>query len=120
MAIAFPTFFISYILYLRNSNKKIKKHELLILSLSSIYISQLKLVYLPVCLALFLIPDSKFTSKKKRILILMTIFIISILLNLIWLKISAQFLQSYRNSSQAQLKYIISNPHIYSFVCFIF
>ena len=63
--------FISYILYLKYSDKSPKKlevkHKLLLFSLALI-ISLSKIVYFPICLLLFLIPKEKFSSLNEDIL----------------------------------------------------
>ena len=113
ITIGVSSLFVSMILAFRyNKDKMLSKKELFFLALLAIILSLCKIVYLPICFLLFLLPSSCFKSKKHKYIY--TIFIISIatILNLIWLDISSLYLNAFhhRSNSSLQLEYIISNP----------
>lgn len=114
--ISLVCFFVSYILYLRGNRKKITFKNIAIISVASIVLSQLKIVYLPVCLLMFLLPLDKFKSKKNKHLTLITIFLVSALFGLLWLKISSPYLEA-QSGSDKQLNYILANVFRYLGVC---
>ena len=114
--ISMACFFVSYILYLRSSSEKITKKNIAIISSASIILSQLKIVYLPICLLLFLIPFDKFESKKRKYVTLILIFLISSLLGFMWLKISSHYLEI-QSGSDKQMGYILSNVFRYLEIC---
>lgn len=114
--ISMACFFVSYILYLRSDSEKITKKNIAIISSASIILSQLKIVYLPICLLLFLIPFDKFESKKRKYVTLILIFLISSLLGFMWLKISSHYLEI-QSGSDKQMSYILSNVFRYLEIC---
>lgn len=114
--ISMACFFVSYILYLRSDSEKITKKNNAIISSASIILSQLKIVYLPICLLLFLIPFDKFESKKRKYVTLILIFLISSLLGFMWLKISSHYLEI-QSGSDKQMSYILSNVFRYLEIC---
>lgn len=112
MAIGSSLAFISYILYLSDSKKKIDKKNLLIIFILSFLISMSKLVYLPLCLLSLIIPKEKFESTKKKYLILFFIIFVVGIINICWLKIASRFLMSISLGANPdlQLKYVMSHP----------
>ena len=115
-------FFISYIMYLKYDVKKesINKNDIIILSTFSIIISQCKIVYLPLCFLLFILPKSKFTSTKKRNIIVFGIIGISTILNLLWLGYCSRFLTEFNEgvNSSLQVKYVLTHPIEYIMIIF--
>lgn len=109
-------FLISYVLYLKDGRRKVNSKDIVILSLSSVVLSQLKIVYLPICLFIFLLPTDKFKSKKSKYITLVSIFFASVLASLIWLKISSPYLKVQSDSNQ-QLTYILTNMVRYFGIC---
>lgn len=110
---AMSSFYICYILHLIYTRKdKINWKDNLILTLSAIIISLCKIIYLPLCLLLLLIPNEKYDSKKKKYTTNIAIILASIIANLIWLKIASRFLVKLNPgvNSAEQLKFILSNP----------
>ncbi len=101
---------------------KFTKRHYIILSLLLLFISLSKIVYLPLCFLILLIPTSCFKSKKQKIIYCCFVLFVSILFNMIWLKISApyldQFMSSRKSNSSDQLMYIISNPLEYVLILF--
>ncbi len=113
MTIAVSVALISFVLYFRNGTiKKLQIKHLVCLSLLVIALSMCKIVYLPLCFLIFLIPQERFQSKKQKYLFCSILSIVVIILNLTWLNISSQYLVAFesRSNSSEQLKYILSNP----------
>lgn len=107
---------ISYILYLRyNDKNKIEIKDKIILSILAIIVSLCKIVYIPLCLLLFLIPDKKFKTKKSKYIEICTLALVVIIINLIWLYISSSYLIEFNEgvNSADQVIYILSNPFKY-------
>lgn len=120
MTIATSIALVSFILWSRNTDKVFtKKHYFALISLS-IALSLCKIVYLPLCLLIFLIPKERFGTLKKKKIILILLTISVIILNLIWLKFSSRYLTAFygRSNSGEQLKYILSNPIRYVLILF--
>lgn len=120
LTIAISLFYVSYILHLRfNDNiKELNKKDWWILILSSLTVSMSKIVYLPLCLLLFLIPENKLKSRKDKILKLGGLFIGVTIFNLLWIVYSSRFLIEYNigvNSKQ-QVLFILKNPIKYCFI----
>ena len=114
-------FLISYVLYLKNSKiKKIGIKESIILSLSCILMSLCKIVYLPICLILFLLPSKLFKSNKDKIIKIVSLAVIVVALNLFWLSISFSFLVEFMPNvnSPEQVKYLLTHPVGYIKVIF--
>ena len=113
MAISTSIALISYVFYLKYSNKdKISKANIFLLTCFVLCLSLCKIVYLPLCAVIFLLPDSKFESKKQKYILLLTLIIIAIVLNLYWLSCSSVYLKSFhsRSNSKEQLAFILKNP----------
>ena len=112
----------TYILYLKydRNKKEILKKDIAILSFFSIVIALCKIVYLPLCLLLFILPNEKFKSAKIKRKIIISILTAAILLNLIWLIYCSRFLIEFNigvNSGE-QVKYILTHPIDYIFILF--
>lgn len=118
---AMSCLFISYIFSLmyKKEEKISLKDNIILLSLT-IIISLCKIVYLPLCLLLLLIPNEKYDSKKKKYITNIGIILISVIINLIWLKIASRFLVKLNPgvNSHDQLIYILSNPFRYLQILF--
>ena len=122
LAISSCIFYISYIFYLKydDNKKEINKKDIIILAITSVVVSLCKIVYVPLCLLLFILPKEKFTSKKVKHIITSSIFIFAILLNIIWLVYSSGLLGETNpgvNSSK-QVKYILTHPLSYCLILF--
>ncbi len=119
MIIGISSLFISLILHFKYTKIDIlNKKQLLLLSLLAIFLSLCKIVYLPLCLLLFLLPNKCFKSKKHKYIYTILTIIIATVLNLFWLKISSLYLVTFhhRSNSTLQLRYILSNPFKYLLV----
>ncbi len=113
-------FFVSYILYLIYSAEKLSKKDYIILGISSVFVALVKIIYLPLCALVFMIPNDKFDSKKKKYIILITIFILSVILNLGWLKYAnSHYRQAYNEANpQEQIRFVLEDPYRYVITCF--
>ena len=122
LTIAMSSFYIAYILHLKYNDdiKELNVKTKVGLVLSTIVISLCKIVYVPLCLLLFLIPKEKFgTLKKKNIFVICTICIAAIL-NLIWLVYCSRFLIEFNAGvdSKQQVIFILTNPIQYAIILF--
>ena len=113
-------FFVSYVLHLIYREDKMTRKDYIILAISSILVAIIKIIYLPLCALVFLIPDKKFDTRKKKWIILIAIFIASVILNLAWLKFAnAKYPQAYHNANQKeQIAFVLQDPYRYITTCF--
>jgi uncharacterized membrane protein len=122
LTISMCIFYISYILYLKydENKQKITKKDIVILGVSSIIVSLLKIVYIPLCLLLFILPKEKFSSKKVKNISVISIFIVALILNFVWLVYASTFLTESNPNVNAgeQVKYILTNPISYALILF--
>lgn len=120
LTIAISLFFVAYILQLRfdDNVKTLNKKNWCILIISMVTISMSKIVYLPLCLLVFLIPENKLNSRKDKILKLGSLFIGVTILNLLWLLYSSRFLIEYNIgvNSREQVLFVLKNPIEYCFI----
>lgn len=103
---------IAYILNIAY-NKKIEKISLkqkILLGILSSVVACCKLVYLPLILLIWIIPKEKFKSKKDKILSILTINIIPIIINIVWMIISMSVLASRSGESSEQILKALKNP----------
>ncbi|MCI8346526.1 MAG: DUF2142 domain-containing protein [Bacilli bacterium] len=120
LTIAASMFFIAYVFHLRYKEESlITKKEIGVLALTSIVLSLCKIVYLPICFLIFFIPRQKFSSRKRKNIMVLWIVLISILINLIWLSISKNFLPKTNGiNSGSQLHYILTDFLSYGMTAF--
>ena len=120
LTIATAVLFVSSILYFKNNkDEKFTKMQFMYLAILSVILSLCKIVYLPICLLLFLLPKEKFSSLKKKNILIIALAIFVVAINLIWLNITSQFLP-YRDdvNSSEQLKFIFN--HIPQYIILVF
>lgn len=113
LTISMCIFFVSYVFNLAFSKEsKLNRKQYVVLILSAIIISLCKIVYIPLCLLLLVIPNEKFENKKSKYIRLGTILLITALINLIWLSISSRYLVEANGGvdAKAQIIYILTNP----------
>ena len=86
----------AYIAYILNiifkPERVVQKKDIAIISVISVIIALCKIVYVPLVAAILLIPTSKFKSKKSKVLTSVFVIGISLAVNLIWFKISTNYL----------------------------
>lgn len=112
---------ISLTLYLAyDKSAKLTKKSYILLLILLLFESMCKIVYLPLCFLIFLIPTSKFKSKKDHLLKTIIPIVVIIIINLIWLKIASRYLIEYNPgvNSGDQLHYIIAHPISYLQIIF--
>lgn len=111
LTIGTATLFVSLILHYKNDKKdRLSIKQISLLSLLSVLLSLLKIVYLPICLLLFLLPNSLFSSTKKKYIFIIGLGIFVVCLNLFWLKIASVYLPSHESKNSAvQVKFILNN-----------
>ena len=117
MIIALSIALVSFISWARVTKKIFEKKHFIVLSLLLLFLSVCKIVYLPFCFLILLIPKECYKNMKNKMIYTISILLISIIISYIWLKICTPFLYSftvYRGSNpEEQLKYILSNPFNY-------
>lgn len=122
LTIAMSMFYISYILYLKYDERKkeITKKDIALLAISSIIVSLCKIVYLPLCLLLFVLPKEKFQKPKNKWITTISIFVFSVVINLVWLIYCSRFLVVFNDGvdTPAQIKYVLTHPISYLLIFF--
>lgn len=122
LTIAMSSFYIAYILHLKYNDdiKELSKKTKVGLVISTIVISLCKIVYVPLCLLLFLIPKEKFGSLKKKNIFAITTIIVAAILNLIWLAYCSRFLIEFNGgvNSKEQVMFILTHPIQYMIILF--
>ena len=118
ITIALSLFFLSLILRVACRPEKIRKSEALLLVLTALWISQLKVVYVSLVLLLFLIPADRFSSRKSGWMFKLGLIGAAGLLNLIWLRCSTSFLIEFNPGVNPgeQVRAILENLPRYYFV----
>lgn len=103
--------------WMESKNKeKLKIKDYTLISILSIIVSQCKIVYLPICLIIFLIPYEKFGNKKRKYIFIGMLAALVCFLNLFWTSSVAQILEGQHFNgadSELQIKYILSHPLSY-------
>lgn len=104
--------FSALIFYKIKNPTPLRKSEKIILTLLTFLIAMCKIVYLPLCFLVCLLPASCFHSKKQKIKFISILLCSVILANLIWLAISSGYLTHLNPgvNSVDQVKYILTHP----------
>ncbi len=115
LAFAVVTAMISYVLYLRYTYRnQIGVKQLSILIALAVMVASCKIVYLPVCLIVFLVPKEKFGSKASFVWKSMLVCIVAGIVSLMWLIICRKFLPGGDVvNSGTQTWLIMQNPFNY-------
>ena len=93
ITISLSMLLIAYILnIIFKPERVVQKKDIAIISVISVIIALCKIVYVPLVTAILLIPTSKFKSKKSKVLTSVFVIGISLAVNLIWFKISTNYL----------------------------
>lgn len=111
----------AYILNLVHTKRHIKIWEYFLLLFMIISVAVCKIVYIPLCFFILLIPtecfgkDNDDISKKKKIryTILISFILIAIIIGFAWLSISSGYLGTSKPNSKLQVTYILTHPFEY-------
>lgn len=120
LTIGMSFFYIAYILHLKYNEevKEITKKDKVALTISTLIISLCKIVYIPLCILLLIIPKEKYGSLKKKNVFTIIVIIAAIALNLIWLGYCSRFLIEFNTgvNSKEQVLFILTHPIDYIMV----
>ena len=101
----------------REENNFITLKEIILIYLLMLFIAGSKIIYLPICFIILIIPKEKF--KNNKLFVIAPILIISILINIVWMGISL----SYSNgkyidtiNEKEQVHFILNNMFGYFFI----
>lgn len=103
----------SFVLYQRFGRKeKMKLKHYIIMYILVFILCQCKIVYVPLCLLLFLIPKERFGTKRKYILNIIGVALVGIVICLGWLIISSGLLIEIQPgvSPSEQVSWILHHP----------
>jgi len=102
---------ITYILKLRNNKERFKLKNFILLLLLMPCVAISKVVYLPLCFLVLLIPKECFKSIKEKLIICLILLLIAITIFIFWTSIANVYNLNIKNSNTAeQLNFIFSNP----------
>ncbi len=120
MTIATSVALVSFVVWSRSVAEPFTKKHYISLACLSIALSLCKIVYLPLCFLIFLIPKERFASLKNKKLYCTILTLVVICLNLFWLKFSSRYLTAFygQSNSTEQLQYVLSNPIRYVLILF--
>lgn len=113
MVFAIIMVLLTFILYQRYTAKReLNRKEYLLIYLFVFLLCQCKIVYLPLCLLLFLIPKERFGTTKKYAGSILGVAAVGGITGISWLAISSGFLSEFQPgvSSSEQLVYILREP----------
>ncbi len=106
---------VALILHLLCFERAVTRKDAVLLSILAFAVSLCKIVYMPFCFLLLMLPKRLFRDRKQRLMTLWGIIIACIGANLIWLSFSWGFLNEVNQGVNAseQLKLICANPFHY-------
>lgn len=119
VTISLVILFVAYIMRLRHDKEKpITKENVFWLFTLALCMSLSKIVYAPICLLAFLIPESKFKKKSDKYKIIFIVGFVLLILNLGWLTLATGYLNEYSEgvNSGLQVKFILTHPVHYLLV----
>lgn len=107
--ITISLFFLAYILRIKYAQEKIYVRDIIVLLVSGIVLALLKIVYVVLLFMIFIVPISKYGSKKKWLSCNVLIIVSATLANILWLRISLGYLSESNPGVNAteQVKYIL-------------
>lgn len=117
LTISLSMAFLAYILHLSYVSECVRKRDIIILALMGTVISLCKIVYVVLLLLVFMIPESKFKNRKHSYQVKLGLMAGAIIINLIWLAISAGYLVEFNEgvNSAEQVKYVLTHiPEFYA------
>lgn len=111
---------LSFVLYKIDNKKRLTKKEKILMCSLAIIMSLCKIVYIPICLLLYLLPESCFSNKRDKYRKITLLGLLVVILNLVWLLISSSYLVEFQEgvNSGLQVKWILTNPIKYMTVLF--
>lgn len=111
LLISLSFLFFSYILRLTYVSDKIEFKDMAIIFVMGTIFSLVKIIYVILLLLLLLIPIEKYGSRKRAIGFYAIVMGASVLINLVWLRISSGFLYEFNPGvdSAEQIKYVVYN-----------
>lgn len=98
------------------TESKIKTSDYCLISILCIILSLCKIIYLPLCLIIFLIPYQKFPSKKIKYIFIFSLAFFVIIINLSWLSFASGLLDSTSYSFSVNKNFVLHNPIKYLFI----
>lgn len=102
--------FVAYVLKLWYEKRKITKKEVSKLTILGIVVALCKIVYIPFVFLVLILPKKSYKDKKNYTLSVITMIVIPILINLIWLAIANTHLSLIdNNKSSVQTANILTN-----------
>lgn len=103
--------FVSYVLYLRYGNGRLKKREYLVMFVLLFFVASCKIVYVPICLLALLVPMQRFPGKKNYFCTVAAAVTMVLVITFGWLAISSRSLMEFREGvdSAEQVKYILTH-----------
>lgn len=109
---AFLSLYISYILYLLYKNKELGWKRCLTISVMSICVALCKVVYLPFCFLLLLLPEAGYKTKRARRLHLLITWLLAVGGYLWWTFLTSGFIDGFAGIGNAreQVAFILSHP----------
>lgn len=113
---ALSVFLFSYVINIIHRKGNLKKFDYALISLTCILLALCKIVYLPLCLLIILIPFKRFGSKKKKWIFIGSLASFVVFVSLLWLSCANEFLQFARFDSELQKEFILSHPFNYLMV----
>ena len=117
---AVAIFFIAYILYLTFKAEQVSKKEIAMIFGITIFLSLVKIVYLPLVGLLLLLICNKKIEKKKKLIIIIGSILIGLIVGASWYLYQSQYIdereyvQSNNINATEQIKGILSNPINYA------
>lgn len=113
---------VSFVLWAKDTKTVFASKHYFLLSILLICLSLCKIVYLPLCFLILLIPKECFKTSKRKYVISGFILLLCVALNLAWLKISSSYLGAFTSGrgsdSGLQLKFILESPVQYMMTIF--
>lgn len=105
--------FTAYVLYLKYTYQDvITRKQILVLLAFMLIIGLCKVVFLPICFLIFILPQERFKNRNLFFKTTISLFLLSCFMNITWLVISSSYLAEIRegvNGGQ-QVMGILSNP----------
>ena len=107
--------FIALVLYKIKHPSLLLRKEKILITAFTLTIALSKIVYLPICLLIFLLPKTCFQTPKQKYFQTISLILVAGLMNLVWLIISSGYLVEFQPGvdSSAQVQYILTHPHHY-------